>query len=94
MLLSKFCGKFCCFHRLYILKLGIQHKHEEINWNSELQRIKRAETESSSRNLANFKRVANILQPLQKFTGAAKIRRPCSFDFLTSFLVSPHFVPI
>ena len=79
MLLIKFCVKFCCFLRLYILKLGIQHKHEEINWNSELQRIKRAETESSGRNLANFKRVANILQPLQNFAGAGKISQTLPF---------------
>ena len=54
MLLIKFCGKFCCFHRLYILKLGIQHKHEEINWNLELQCKKMVEAKNSSSNLANF----------------------------------------
>ena len=37
MLMIKFDGNFCSFHRLYILKIGIQLKHEEIKWNSELQ---------------------------------------------------------
>ena len=85
MLLIKFCGKFYCFHRLYILKLGIQHKHEEINWNSQLQCRKRAEAESSSSNLANFAR-------LQKFHNLCELSS--LFDFLTSFLVSAHFVPM
>ena len=65
MLLIKFYGKFFCFHRLYILKLGIQHKHEEINWNSELRCRKRAEAKS----LANFTRVAKFRKPSEILQG-------------------------
>ena len=59
MLLIKIYGKFYCFHKIYILKLGIHHKHEEINWNSELQCRKTAEAES----LANFARVMKFRNP-------------------------------
>ena len=31
MLLIKFYSSFCSFHRLYILKIGMQLEHEEIN---------------------------------------------------------------
>ena len=88
MLLIKFRDKFCCFHRIYILKLGIQHKHEEINWNSKLQCIKRAEVES----LANFTRVAKFCNPCE-FSQPANLPA-ILVDLLTSFLVSPHVVPM
>ena len=68
MLLIKFYGNFCSFHRIYILKIGIQLEHEEINWNLELQNPK-AEPEAENRELqkafANF----TISQPLRNFVG-------------------------
>ena len=73
MLLLKFCGKFWCFHGLYILKLGIQHKHEEINWNSDLQFRKREEAES----LANFARVVKLRNPSEISQGCEFAGRPC-----------------
>ena len=78
----KFCGKFCCFHKLYILKLGIQHKHEEINGNSELQCRKRAEVES----LTNFPGCENS-QPTNLPTVPVDPFDP--FDLLFGF--SPFF---
>ena len=74
------CGKFCCFHMLYILKLGIQHKHEEINWNSELQCRKRAEAES----LANFAKVVNF-RKAANFRSSYKISQGCEILQATNF---------
>ena len=65
MLLIKFYGNLCSFHRLYILKIGIQLKHEEINWNSELQNQK-AELEAEAK---NYRKPLPISQGLRNFVG-------------------------
>ena len=59
MLLIKFYNSFCSFHKLYILKIGMQLEHEEINWNSA-----RAEPE-------NREQFHNFTTPV-KFHRAAK----------------------
>ena len=70
MLLIKF--NFCSLNRLYILKIGIQLKNEEINWNSELQNPK-AKPEAQNRELqkalANFARVAKFRSPCEILQG-------------------------
>ena len=71
MLMIKFYGNFCSFHRLYILKIEIQLKNEEINWNSELQNSK-AEPEVENKELE--KALANS-QGLRKFAAPAKFAR-------------------
>ena len=83
MLVIKFYGNFCSFHRLYILKIGIQLKHEEIHWNSKLQNQKAEPQKQKKEN--NFARVA-------KFRRAA-----CPiFDFLSLifFLFSSQILPM
>ena len=75
MFMIKFYGNFCSFHRLYILKIGIHLKHEEINWNSELQNQKaepEAKTENSIKPLL-------ISQGLQNFTRVVKFRGATNF---------------
>ena len=80
MLLIKFYGNFCSFHRLYILKIRIHLKHEKINWNSELQNLKvesKAENRELQKALANF---ARIFPAPAKFHKAAKIHSPCEIS--------------
>ena len=62
MLMIKFYGNFCSFHMLYILKIGIQLKHVEINWNSELKEAKNKELQKA---LSNFARVAKFPSPCE-----------------------------
>ena len=76
MLLIKFCGKFCYFQRLYVLKIGIQLKHEEISSNSELQSIRRQKHNTMQCNLAKFATLAKL---------------SVAFDFVSSFLFLPNF---
>ena len=65
-LLISVCDKFCCFWRLYILKIGIQLKHEEINSNSELQSkkgIKQNQKKEAAATLPIFQGLRNFSQP-------------------------------
>ena len=62
MLLIKFYSSFCSFHKLYILKMGMQLEHEKINWNSELQNQKVEPQKQKTKN--NFARV-EISQPYE-----------------------------
>ena len=82
MLMIKFYGNFCSFHRLYILKIEIQLKNEEINWNSELQNSKaepEVENKELEKALANFSRVAKIFSPC-KIRKASNFRSLCEIS--------------
>ena len=55
MFLITFYNSFCSFHKLYILKIGMQLEPEEINWNSELQNKKANRKQRTiSQGLRNF----------------------------------------
>ena len=71
-ILIKFYGKFCCFQRLYILKIGIQPEHEEANSNPELQSIKGLKQNQKKEVVATLP----ILRGLRNFTTPANFRNP------------------
>ena len=82
MLMIKFYSSFCSFHRLYILKIGIQLKHEEINWNSVLQNQK-----SEGRTKSKNKESAEISCPKLPMNLPATL----FFLFCLSFFFFPNY---
>ena len=71
MLMIKFYSNFCRFHRLYVLKMGIQLEHEKINWNAELwnQKAEREANKEEAINPCQFRKAANFhsLRTLQPY---------------------------
>ena len=98
--LIKFCGKFCCFHRLYILKLGFSTSMKKsIGIQSfSAEKGQKQKALPISQGFRNFATLAKFSLPLRNFAGW-EFSQPANLpaipvDFLTSFLVSPHFVPM